>query len=209
MTSTFDKNLLPEFDSIKDNDENIIWTGRPKFIPFILSGLWAGLFFIVFVAIWFFISTNVKPENDGTGGWGLWFGLLPLAFFLWNFLNRLFSFSNTFYAYSNKRVMMRTGFIGTDFKVIDYDKISDIEVTVSFVERFYNVGTIKFFSGRTQTDEGNTTKLYDTWESIPNPYDVFKEVKQVMVDIKTDYNYPNALRPNENPGYNTKYERKE
>lgn len=209
MASTFDKNLHPEFDSIKDKDEKIIWTGRPKFVPFILSGLWAGLFIIVFVAIWFGIGTQVKPENDNTGGWGLWFGLLPVAFFLFNFLKRLFSFSNTCYAYSDKRVMMRTGFIGTDFKIIDYDKISDIEVTVNFVERAYNVGTIKFFSGRTQTDEGNTTKLYDNWEAIPNPYEVFKEVKQVMVDIKTDYNYPNALRPETNPGYNTKYDRKE
>jgi hypothetical protein len=25
------------------------------------------------------------------------------------------------------------------------------------------------------------------------------------VDVKTDWNYPNALRPEENPGYRTKY----
>jgi hypothetical protein len=105
--------------------------------------------------------------------------------------------------------MMRTGFIGTDFKIIDYDKISDIEVTVNVIERAYNVGTIKFFSGRTKTDDGNTTKLYDNWEAIPGPYEVFREVKQVMVDIKTDYNYPNALRPDNNPGYNTRYGKSE
>jgi hypothetical protein len=104
MASAFDKNLLPEFDSIKDNDEKIIWTGRPNFIPFILSGLWGNIFLIVFVAIWFAISTSIKPENDSTGGWNFWLGLLPLAIFLWNFLSRLFSFNNTVYAYSNKRV---------------------------------------------------------------------------------------------------------
>jgi hypothetical protein len=27
---------------------------------------------------------------------------------------------------------------------------------------------------------------------------------RLMVDIKTDWNYPNALRPRENPGYKTK-----
>jgi hypothetical protein len=101
--------------------------------------------------------------------------------------------------------MMRTGAIGTDFKIIDYDKISDIEVALNLVERTYNVGTIRFFSGRTQTDEGITTKLYDTWEAIQNPYEVFKQIKQVIVDIKTDYHYPNALRPDINPGYNNKY----
>lgn len=209
MALKFDKNILPEFDSIKDRDEKVIWTGRPKFIPFILSGLWGGVVIIVFVAFWFAIATQAKPENDSAGGWGRWFGLVPLVFVLFSFLKKLFSFSNTCYAFSDKRVMMRSGFIGTDFKIIDYDKISDIEVTVSIIERVYSVGTIRFFSGRTQTDDGNTTKLYDNWEAIPNPYEVFKDVKQVMVDIKTDYNYPNALRPDSNPGYNTTYDRKE
>src|SRR6185295_16068119 len=143
---------------------------------------------------------NVKNADGTIGNFSLLFAALPVCFFLLEFLRKLFSYSNTRYAYTNKRVMMRTGFIGTDFKSIDYDKISDIEVTVNFVERAFNVGTIKFFSGRTETNEGNTTKLYDRWEAIPNPYEVFKRVKQVSVDIKTDYNYPNALRPENNPG---------
>ena len=207
MTLRSDKNLLPEFDSIKDSNEHSLWTERPKFVPFILSEIWGGVFIIFFAIIWFAIATNVKPENDSSGGWGIWMGLLPAALFLFAFLRKVFSFSNTAYAYSNKRVMMRTGFLGTDFKIIDYDKISDIEVTVNFVERFYNVGTIKFYSGRNHTSDGQTTKVYDNWEAIPNPYEVFKQVKEVMVDIKTDYNYPNALRPDTNPGYNTKYNR--
>ena len=33
-------------------------------------------------------------------------------------------------------------------------------------------------------------------------------VKQTSVNIKTDFNYPNALRPDTNPGYKTKYDRK-
>ena len=212
MSSTFDKNLLPEFDSVKDNDEEILWTGKPKFIPYIFSGLGAGLFTIAFGIVWVLVNYNIKPDNvESDSGWNyFWlFGLIPLLQGLYVFLNRLLSFSNTAYGYSNKRVMMRTGFIGTDFKTIDYDKISDIEVTVNIIERMYNLGSIRFFSGRTQTDEGNTTKLYDVWSAIENPYEVFKMVKQTSVDIKTDFNYPNALRPDTNPGYKTKYDRKD
>jgi membrane protein YdbS with pleckstrin-like domain len=206
MPSAFDKNLLPEFDSIKDNDETIIWIEKPKFIPFLLSGLAGFIFLVPFAAIWFFMWRKAQPQNNGF--FGEWFILIPIVFTLFAFLRKLFSYSNTCYAYSNKRVMMRTGFIGTDFKIIDYDKISDVQVTVNIIERIYQVGSIKFFSGRTETDDGNTKKLYDTWEAIPNPYEVFKRVKEVMVDIKTDYNYPNALRPDTNPGYNTRYEKK-
>lgn len=212
MSSTFDKKILPEFDSVKDNDEEILWTGKPKFIPYIFSGLGSGLFTLAFGIVWVLVNYNIKPDNVESGsGWNyFWlFGLIPLLQGLYVLLNRLLSFSNTAYGFSNKRVMMRTGYIGTDFKTIDYDKISDIEVTVNIVERMYNVGSIRFFSGRTQTNEGNTTKLYDVWSAIENPYDVFKMVKQTSVDIKTDFNYPNALRPETNPGYKTKYDRKD
>ncbi len=205
MTTAFDRNLLPDFDSVKDDDEEILWTDKPKFIPYSITGLGAGVGVLLFVGSYYFITKNIKNADGTTGGFSVWFAAIPVILFLWGFIKKLFAYSNTSYAYTNKRVMMRTGFIGTDFKSIDYDKISDIVVTVNFVERIFNVGTIKFFSGRTQTDEGTTTKLYDYWESIPNPYQVFKQVKKVSVDIKTDFNYPNALRPDSNPGYNTKY----
>jgi hypothetical protein len=209
MSLIFDKNLLPEFESVKDNNEEILWTGKTMFIPYILSGLGPGIAGLAFGIVWMVVASNFHADASTAAGPYIWlFGILPLLQGLYVFINRLLSYPNTAYGYSNRRVMMRTGFIGTDFKTIDYDKISDIEVTVNVIERIYNVGTIRFFSGRTQTDENNTTKLYDTWIAIQNPYEMFKLVKQTSVDIKTDFNYPNALRPETNPGYNTKYDRK-
>lgn len=209
MESTNNKILLPGFESIKDDKEEILWTGKPKFIPFIFTGILGGLATLAFAAIWILTAKNWGTNSDNNSSSYFWlFGLIPLIVGTFTFLKKIFSFPNTVYSYSDKRVMMRTGFIGTDFKTIDYDKISDIEVTVSVVEKMCNVGTIRFFSGRTQTDEGNTTKLYDSWNAIENPYEVFKMVKQTSVNVKTDYNYPNALRPETNPGYNTKYDPK-
>jgi membrane protein YdbS with pleckstrin-like domain len=209
MDSTNRKPLLPAFESIKDDKEEIIWTGKPKLIPFLLTGFWAGIVTISFALIWVLSAGNWSTNSDNKFSSFFWlFGLIPLVVVLFGFFKKVFSFSNTAYAYSDKRVMMRSGFVGTGFKTIDYDKISDIEVTVSIIEKMYNVGTIKFFSGRTVTDEGNTTKLYDSWIAIENPYEVFKRVKQTSVNIKTDFNYPNALRPDTNPGYNTKYDPK-
>ena len=207
MTSINNKDLLPEFESIKDHNEVILWTGKPKFIPFIFTGILGGIFTIAFAVVWLLTARDFGSNIDSNSTNYFWlFGLIPLLAGLFAFLIKVFSFSNTSYSYSDKRVMMRSGFIGTDFKTIDYDKISDIEVKVSVVEKIYNVGTIRFFSGRTQTDEGNTTKLYDSWTAIENPYEVFKMVKQTSVNIKTDFSYPNALRPDTNPGYNTKYQ---
>jgi hypothetical protein len=187
MASTNNKILLSEFESIKDDNEEILWTGKPKFIPFIFTGILGGLATLAFAAIWLLTARSWSAKGDNNTSPYFWlFGLIPLIVGAFTFLKKIFSFPNTVYSYSDKRVMMRTGFIGTDFKTIDYDKISDIEVTVSVVERMYNVGTIRFFSGRTQTDDGHTTKLYDSWNAIENPYEVFKMVKQTSVNIKTD-----------------------
>ncbi|MCA9386301.1 hypothetical protein KC717_06675, partial [Candidatus Dojkabacteria bacterium] len=45
----------------------------------------------------------------------------------------------------------------------------------------------------------------NTLHNIENPYEVFKFIKKVSHDIKTDIEYPNELRPKNNPGYNTDY----
>jgi len=207
MSSSFDKNLLPLFDSVKDNDEEIIWTDKPVFIPYLTSGIGLDLLILVFVFVFIYVylTGDSDDNNPSTMFWVI--GSIPLIQRFYVFINKLVSFSNTAYAYSNKRVMIRTGFIGTDFKTIDYDKISDIEVKVSAIERMYNVGTIQFFSGRTENTDNGIKKLTDRWIAIRNPYEIFKMVKQISVDIKTDYSYPNALRPDSNPGYNTKYKK--
>ena len=207
MSTIFDKNLLPEFDSVRDDNEEILWLEKPKFAPYVISSLGLLLGAAIFVGFYFAFQQFGKSNGVPDVSFHWLFIALPIGFSLWAFLRKLFAYSNTRYAYTNKRIMIRSGFIGTDFKSIDYDKISDMEVTVSFVERAFNVGSIRFFSGRTETDDGTTKKLYDHWEAIPNPYEVFRKVKQVSVDIKTDYNYPNALRPETNPGYNTRYDR--
>ena len=45
----------------------------------------------------------------------------------------------------------------------------------------------------------------DKFISIKDPYDVYKLLKKVSLDVATDQAYPNAYRPKENEGYNTKF----
>ena len=35
---------------------------------------------------------------------------------------------------------------------------------------------------------------------------VYKLVQKTVLDVQTDIEYPNAYRPDSNPGYNTRYE---
>ncbi len=128
--------------------------------------------------------------------------LIPFWASFLNILRLILVHGNTFYTYTNKRVMMRSGFWGTDFKAVDYDKIMDLTVNVSPIENMFSVGTIKVFSGNV-TSKG--ARISDRFIAIDNPYHIFKMIKEISVDIRTDYNFPNAMRPEVNPGYKTEY----
>jgi len=201
-----DTNLPPQFDAVKDKDENFIWIGKPVFLPFILS----GVPFLIFGLLWgafdyFGFIRNMPAKMAGFAIPFFAIHLFPFYGSILNMLRLVLVHGNTCYAITNKRLMMRSGFFGIDFKAIDYDKISDVEVTVNPLENMFGVGTVQAFSGRTSS---KGTRLYDSFIAVGNPYEVFKKIKEVSVDVKTDWNYPNKLRPEENPGYRTRYKPK-
>lgn len=206
----FDR-LPPEFDAVKDNDETIYWTGQPKFIPFLAKGIPFLIIGLLWGAFDLFFLMNMM--SIGGAQPFIWiFMLLHLFPFYGSILNMFrlaLVHQNTFYAITSKRLMLRTGFFGIDFKAVDYDKIQNLEVNVGPLEKLFNVGTIRAFTGEYAHTKNGTRPLFNEFIAIEEPYEVFKQIKQVSVDIKTDWNYPNKLRPEDNPGYNTKYTPKE
>ncbi|HRI47063.1 MAG TPA: PH domain-containing protein [Ignavibacteriaceae bacterium] len=199
-------NSVPDqFVQVLDRDEKVFWIGKPKFVPFMMTGIPFLLVGIVWFAFDYFAFLKNIDLEDGVSGFVVPFFIMHL-FPTWgsilNLIRLALVFNNTYYTYTNKRLMMRSGFWGTDFRAIDYDKISDIEVNVNPIENMFNVGSIMAYSGRNNSKGG---RIYDRFIAIENPYHVFKMIKQISVDVKTDYNFPNALRPDNNPGYKTNY----
>ena len=189
MPSKFDQNVLPAFDSIKDDDETILWVGKPEYKPYMLLvvlGSLAPIAFGIFILSMALEHPDVMSFLMAFGAIGVGVGMI-----LWQH----WGYSNVCYAYSNKRVLIRQGFIGTDFITLDYDKIIDVSVNVSIIERYFNVGTVRFFSGKAESSKNGTRNIYDNWQCIENPYEAFKKVKQITTEMKKDVHYPNKLRP--------------
>lgn len=179
MNLLTDKSLLPNFESILCDDEEIIWIGNPKFIPFIISDFLSTSLLIA-VAIFISFSDIEPPENDLNDIWNFFLiiGLLLILKNIYSLLDKLFSFKNTIYAFTSKRLMVRTGYIQTYFNSINFDKITEIGVTAGFFERVFNVGTINFYTGKFEINEDKNTKVFESWCAISNPYEIFKMVKQ-------------------------------
>ena len=204
-------NLPEQFRIVKDKDEEFIWIGEPNFtaflttgIPFLIIGLLWGAFDFGFIGAMSKAKAGGPPLLLIIPFFAL--HLFPFWGSILNMLRLALVHKNTFYAITNKRVMMRSGFWGIDFNSIDFDRISDIQVTVNPLENMLRVGTVRFSTGQVSS-KGNP--LTSDFIAVKDPYEVFKKVKTVSVDVKTDWNYPNKLRPEENPGYNTKYDPKQ
>jgi Bacterial PH domain len=202
-----DPKLPPEFEAVTEPGERILWTGRPVFWPFVLH----AVPMLIFGAIWGamdlgLLSNAATASKAPPDHFLLFFGILH-SFPAWGSIlyavYLVMVHSNTVYGYTNRRLLMRSGVVGTSFKSVDYDKIQELNVTVGVIERLFNVGTIRAYAGR-NTSKG--ARIYDQFVSIANPYDVFRAIKGVEVDVKTDWNYPNAMRPAVNPGYKTELE---
>ena len=69
-------------------------------------------------------------------------------------------------------------------------------------DQMFNVGDIIATSIQL-SENGNAQSV--KLSSISNYAETYGLIQQLQTDIYTDVMYPNALRPDENPGYNTKY----
>lgn len=197
----------PDFGSVTEPGEKILWQGKPVFWPFVLHSIPLLAFGLVWGGFDLGLLTSASSHAARSSG------SVPMIIFLilhstpaWGSIlycaYLVLVHDNTLYAYSNRRMLMRGGVFATSFKSIDYDRILELDVTVGLIDRLFDVGTVRAFSGST-TSKG--ARIYDRFVSIPDPYGVYRAIKGVEVDIKTDWNYPNALRPATNPGYTTDY----
>lgn len=197
------------FEQVRDPNETVLWAGRPAFLPFLAS----GIPFLVIGVIWFsidffgFIYPMLSGERRTPAGFtGFMVPFFALHLFpfwgsLLNMLRLALVHKNTAYAVTTRRAMFRGGLWGINYESIDFDQITDLQVNIGPIEQSIGAGTIRIsVAGRAAN-----ASVGKNFIAVPDPYEVFKEIKKVSLDVKTDFEYPNKLRPDTNPGYKTAY----
>ncbi|MBI2024735.1 MAG: PH domain-containing protein [Candidatus Harrisonbacteria bacterium] len=188
-----------EIHKVLDTDEKVLWEERPVFLPFFVSSLVGSLFGWVFVGfLW--------PSSSI-------FILFPLAFAVGIPIYTLLVYRFTYYAITHKRVIMQSGVIGRDFKIVDFDTITNSEVHVGLWDKLFtkDAGTVVIATAGAPISysQGRRGAGSVKWPyaliHVPDAYGVFKIIKEVGHAVKTDIQYPNQYRPQANPGYKTEY----
>lgn len=191
-------------EDILDGEESVLLRLRPDKKAYIVNAvfrmmpvaiLWAAfdIFFIIML-----VSTGILAQLG-------WFALFLAGFFLlhlaplwiWiaGIVRSVAEYKNIEYVFTEKRIILRSGLVGIDFKNIYYSDIEGINLRVGILDRLCRVGDIYIQAMK------QSSVLFD----VKNPYALLSEIQRIVHDIKTDILFPNDLRPEQNRGFRTRY----
>ena len=198
-------------EKIIDDNENILWRGKPNAFLYIVGKPSIYLIALIWgIFDFFFISIFFREFSFMNGFFIIFFiiHLFPVWFAILMPIYRVLNYGTIEYAITDKRVYISQGIFGRDVNNYEHRELTNLKVDVNFMENIKGLGTIILaYKG----EEGNSAYSFkadaNKFISIEDPYDVYKLLKKVSLDVATDQAYPNAYRPEENTGYNTKYKR--
>lgn len=171
------------FSHLLDNNETIVKVLKPNKKAYLLSSVPVMIFFLIFFTIFFGIAgTGLFAIFDGDLLGGL--GIAAIMFVLILVIGIVVltkSYDNTWYAFTNKRVMIRTGIIGVNYRTMELKLVGSLEVEENFIDKMINLntGSISFISPSNPVTTANHHKAF-SFKSIENPYDIYKEIKQII-----------------------------
>lgn len=201
---TSDKDYT-QIDEIIDDGEKILWRGKPKKSAYVLN---AFLKMLPIAIIWLAFDGAFIALLLTQMGWDMIpapmkvfifvffaFHLVPVWIWIANVVTANRQHKNLEYAFTNRRIIVRSGIIGIDFKNVFYTDVEAVNLKVGIVDKMLKVGDIYINS------KAGATVLFD----IDNPYFITGRLQKIVADIKADTLFPNNLRPEENDGYKTDY----
>ena len=184
------------FAPILQEDEEIIKVMKPNKTRYIyLSGLAYTLFAlipIIVMAVPFGMMFEAFAERGAPSPVVIelsFFGGFILLAIIAVWVGLSMSYKKTFYAYTNKRILIRRGVIGVDYATLDFEMIGGLMVNVDFLDRLMkgsdNPGTITFGSSASPviyTRNGRSAAY--AFRNIDHPYDVYRDLKHMVDEYK-------------------------
>lgn len=160
--------------------EKVVFETRPRFVIHLTSTL-LKLLILILLAFFFqamlaaaavvqnYLVNYIRlPLVEGVSFFLL---ILILLLFLWVIWD-LFSWRSTKYLLTDRRVMIKKGMIRKKTVYIHFNKVQDISISQSLLERLFQSGDIKIFGGHE-----NTQMLL---ENIPNPVEVDDMINRLI-----------------------------
>jgi len=187
--------------------EQVLLQLKPKKNAFILN---KSLVMMPFALLWLAFDSFFMVNAFGSGMGGMsWFlipfmllHMMPVWIWLWNVITANRRWKNTMYYVTDRRIIIQSGFLDRELRTVYYKDIRDVNLRIGILDKLLRVGDIHFDLG--QYDRKGRA-ITNAFLDVENPHEVYTRIQKIVMDIQTDIHFPNAYRPEENPGYGTRY----
>ncbi len=221
----FNNYAKSELELMVGSNEKILWKGKPNKRCFILEGIFNPM--LPFALAWFlldslFIATFIG--GAATSGAPDVFSIFPLIFFLihlmpvWIYLGGVIfvfrRYQHTEYIVTDKGVYISGGLFSYTCNMKPFTELARVNIHRGIIDQIIGVGDVVLTSNNIADYYNSDVRVNGrpvgtgfgiTISDIKDYRKVFELIKKLQEDIYTDTMYPNALRPEENQGYRTKY----
>lgn len=182
---------LEELKKILSDDEEVKEYFKPNKKRFVTINIIFSLIFIVIilatlVTIGILGVLNVIEFTDENGKQDLVAPIMLLVmaaplfvFSVLTIIGYVVRYKRTLYVITNKRLIVRSGFIGVDYKSIELKYVGLVNVRVDFLDKISgcNTGTISIASPAIPMNGQNNANGAFMFRCIDDPYEVYKKVK--------------------------------
>ncbi len=187
--------MLEDVKAILDEGEHIVVSIKPNKKRFVTLNILL-IFFITgipmipsfLIGLLSAIDVIRVTDESGNKDW-----VLPIGLFVFAGVALLMALSfmivgsvrytKTLYIVTNKRLMVRSGFIGVDYKSLHLEDVSASAVRVGLLDKFChpNTGTLIFGSASSPIyDQRNGHALAFGFYHVDEPYELYKQVKTYL-----------------------------
>lgn len=187
--------------------EAILWKGKPKRSAFIAS---KSLTLLPIAVIWLILDLQFLIPTIASGEM-LFFiipffalHLAPVWIWLGSTLTAGKRWRNTNYYVTNRRIIIQDGFWSVNENSLFYKDLRNAQVRIGLLDKLFHTGDILIDDGMIAT-RNTRHPVVPTLEDLEDPHGVYNRIQKIILDMQTDMEYPNALRPEINPGYQTDY----
>ena len=196
---------------VKSN-EQIMWEGKPNKATTVLEGIFNPM--LIFALIWAALDiTVIVGVLTGTGESGLlafiipfmMIHMMPVWIYLIGVLTVFFKWKNTYYMITTHGLYISGGVFAFNYEMKPWTDIGHIKIHQGVFDRMFGVGDVVFICNHSHSNSNSHSSGSMNIRNIPDFQQVFKIVNNLQTDVYADTMYPNAMRPDTNPGYNTQY----
>lgn len=196
---------------VKPN-EQVLWEGRPHKLTTVLEGIFNPM--LIFAIIWGAIDITVLAgafimDDSGPMMFIIPFimiHMMPVWIYLIGVLTVFFKWKNTHFMVTTHGLYISGGVFTFNYEMKPWTDIGHINIHQGVFDRMFGVGDVLFVCHHSNSHSNSHSHGSGmSIRNIPDFKEVFRIVNNLQTDVYADTMYPNAMRPDTNPGYNTQY----